>query len=401
MLPDAKSFPQKRKREFDADCAKVQSDKVFRTPFFKMLSDRVNGKPLADIVFIEIFSGTGGLCAEVRKWGLANSIGIDADISKQTKSPVIRIDLTDSNGVSLLWRMLSQSNVAMVHLGPPCGTSSRARDIRPGPQPLRFSRFPEGLPHSLRRVQAANLLYRLSSEVFCYCKEHGILCTVENPERSYMWETKYFASLSKYHLKYQAILHHCMFGSTRKKSTRLLATYPQVSKLAVKCNGQHEHAKWGRVRNKWATAEEVEYPTGLCQAWSNVMVQILCEYGAVKSASQLSDIVEFTTRQSRAEVGKQPRGNRIPPFVREYKQLITLIGPLSALPTSKKLECSWNIPNSVLSEPNIAFLPSTPKSSALMFEGKQVRVLRCVLVCLGSPWTSLIKLMEWDTQNFS
>ena len=118
--------------------------------------------------------------------GLQTSVGVDAHISKQTKSPVIRIDLTDSNGVSLLWRMLSQRNVALVHLGPPCGTSSRARDIRPGPQPLRSSKFPEGLPHlrgvSLRRVQAANLLYRLSSEVFCYCKEHGILCTVEKTQ---------------------------------------------------------------------------------------------------------------------------------------------------------------------------------------------------------------------------
>ena len=63
MLPDAKSLSKKRKREFDTDCAKVQSDKVFRTPFFNKLSD--SGKPLADLVFIEIFSGTGGLCAEV------------------------------------------------------------------------------------------------------------------------------------------------------------------------------------------------------------------------------------------------------------------------------------------------------------------------------------------------
>ena len=115
VLPDAKSFPKKRKREFDADCTKVQSDKVFRTPFFKKLSDRVNGKPLTDLVFIEIFSGTGGLCAEVRKWGLANSVGVDAHISKQTKSPVIRIDLTDSNGVSLLWRTIPAKRC----IGPP------------------------------------------------------------------------------------------------------------------------------------------------------------------------------------------------------------------------------------------------------------------------------------------
>ena len=183
----------------------------------------------------------------------------------------------------------------------------------------------------------------------------------------------------------------------QEKSTRLLATYPQVSKLAVKCNGQHEHAKWGRVRNKWATAEEVEYPTGLCQAWSNVMVQILCEHGAVKSALQLSDIGEFTTRQSRAEVGKQPRGNRIPPFVREYKQLIKLTGPLSALPTSKSLTAlGIYLILSVLNPTLLLFL-SIPKSSALIFEGTQARVLRCVLVCIGNPWSSLIKRMEYSS----
>ena len=125
----------------------MQSEQVFRTPFFSKLSNRVCGKQLTDLIFIEVFSGTGGLCAEVRKLGLANSIGVDAHNSKQTKSPVIRIDLTNHDGVSLLWRMLSQPNVVGVHLGPPCGTSSRARDIRPGPQAPESSRFPEGLPH--------------------------------------------------------------------------------------------------------------------------------------------------------------------------------------------------------------------------------------------------------------
>ena len=65
-LLDAKNLPQKRKREFDADCAKVQSDKVFRTPFFKKLSDRVNGKPLSlrfsvELVDSALKSASGGL----------------------------------------------------------------------------------------------------------------------------------------------------------------------------------------------------------------------------------------------------------------------------------------------------------------------------------------------------
>ena len=122
--------------------------------FFRQLSQRVADKPLNQLVFIEIFSGTGGLCAEVRRLGLHSSVGIDAHISKQVKSPVLRIDLTSEHGQSLHWRMLEQHNVVAVHLGPPCGTSSRARDIRrksgPDPQPLRSEQHPDGLPHLVR-----------------------------------------------------------------------------------------------------------------------------------------------------------------------------------------------------------------------------------------------------------
>ena len=133
--------------------------------FFRQLSQRVADKPLNQLVFIEIFSGTGGLCAEIRRLGLHSSVGIDAHISKQVKSPVLRIDLTCEHGQSLLWRMLEQHNVVAVHLGPPCGTSSRARDIRrksgPDPQPLRSEQHPNGLPHlvgkDLLRVTLANL----------------------------------------------------------------------------------------------------------------------------------------------------------------------------------------------------------------------------------------------------
>ncbi len=90
--------------------------------FFRQLSQRAADKPLNQLVFIELFSGAGGLCAEVRRLGLNSSVGVDAHISKQVKSPVLRIDLTSEHGLSLVWRMLEQHNVVAVHLGPPCGT---------------------------------------------------------------------------------------------------------------------------------------------------------------------------------------------------------------------------------------------------------------------------------------
>ena len=54
-----------------------------------------------------------------------------------------------------------------VHMGPPCGTASRAREIRAsrsshGPPPLRSTQFPEGLPRltgpNKTRVDQANRL---------------------------------------------------------------------------------------------------------------------------------------------------------------------------------------------------------------------------------------------------
>jgi hypothetical protein len=70
-------------------------------------------------------------------------------VTKQVRAPVVRLDLTTPTGVELLWKILQHKHVAVVHLGPPFGTSSRARHIRRahGPDPnhcdlLRSSTLP-------------------------------------------------------------------------------------------------------------------------------------------------------------------------------------------------------------------------------------------------------------------
>ena len=59
--------------------------------------------------FIEIFSGTAGLCAEVRRHGLLSSVGVDSHVAKRTKSPVLRIHLGEDRGEELLWRILRKT----------------------------------------------------------------------------------------------------------------------------------------------------------------------------------------------------------------------------------------------------------------------------------------------------
>ena len=83
--------------------------------FAAKFADRVHNNSLSDLIFVEIFSGTAGLTAAVRKLGFAHSLGIDAHVNKQVKSPVLRIDLSSSHGQALLWRILRQPRVFAVH----------------------------------------------------------------------------------------------------------------------------------------------------------------------------------------------------------------------------------------------------------------------------------------------
>ena len=50
-------------------------------------------KSISNLLFIEVFSGTAGLTAEVRRLGCQHSTGVDAHVTKQVKAPVLRLDL--------------------------------------------------------------------------------------------------------------------------------------------------------------------------------------------------------------------------------------------------------------------------------------------------------------------
>ena len=335
--------------------------------FTDRVRNRVAGKKLEDLIFVELFSGTGGLCAEVRRLGLSNSVGVDAHISKHTKCPVLRIDMTTEYGMELVWRILGQDNCIAVHMGPPCGTSSRARNIRRkegrDPKPLRSDQWPNGLPFlqgsDKKRVGLANELYMQCAKISEHCTKVGILCTIENPGNSYFWSTTYMTELA---VGYNDVfLHHCMFGSERKKLTRLRANFEQLSIIGVSCNNQHTHAKWGLVKSKWATSLEVEYPHAWCKAWARVFVDTILAFGAVSPPLQLSDLPEHSLRQSQQPATqKQPRGKRLPPLLREFKQVCVLTGPFSDMwqPTTSS---DWQIPATVQCKPLLSVIPAGSK----------------------------------------
>ena len=163
------------KRKFSESACSSVGQLGSQSTFEAKFVQRVKGHKLSSLVFIEIFSGTAGLCAEVRRHGLLSSVGVDAHVAKRTKSPVLRIHLGEKHGEELLWRILRQDNIAGIHLGPPCGTSSRAREIRrsygPDPRPLRTDAQPDGLRNLRGKDRQRKLLVQFDGQSFQVCNQ--------------------------------------------------------------------------------------------------------------------------------------------------------------------------------------------------------------------------------------
>ena len=170
---------------------------------------------LRNATTLEVFSGSGNLSRELARSGFKT---IAIDYAENREKPVVKtrwLDLVRQEDRDRFWSILKCEDVVFVHLAPPCGTSTRARDIRRkkkdgtpadiDPQPLRSEEFPLGLPNlpvrDLERVQKANNMYEFAAGVSVYCELHGIAWMVENPDSSYMWLAPCFKEAIKTMLK--------------------------------------------------------------------------------------------------------------------------------------------------------------------------------------------------------
>ena len=133
-----------------------------------------NEQDFENLICIEIFSGSGRLTAAIRKLGM-RAVAVDRS-AQRTKGPVTILDLTKPDDLRYLLNFIEseKDNIMLVHLAPPCGTASAARNRRHKrleeagfdlPVPLRSKEFPMGLPTlrglDLTKVSLANDLYGL------------------------------------------------------------------------------------------------------------------------------------------------------------------------------------------------------------------------------------------------
>ena len=168
------------------------------------------------LFLLDLFCGTAGVAAAFKAIG-GDALGIDHMVDKRrVKGPVAKVDLAHHDGQSTVLCWIQDGKVDAVMLAPPCGTSSRAREIplpRKGmqPVPLRSDRWPNGLPHlqgvAKLKVITANKLYKFSMKVIKLCVQRGIPVICENPKRSLMWLTEPFSERPEQ--KEHSFSHEC------------------------------------------------------------------------------------------------------------------------------------------------------------------------------------------------
>ena len=259
----------------DADLDKSQPTEALATSFAPVNFSEVS------YFGIEICSGTGGLTAQLRLHGLPGSFGVDHIVKAGCKAPICKLNLEKEDNIALVLEWVRHHKCKYVHLGVPCGTASRAREIPlpGGPYPLRSPEHPDGLPNlsqrDQERVHKANLVYAAACRIILACHASGTAWTLENPTNSLFWLTSFWRCVMKQTDPWYATFHSCMYGGARAKSTTLAGSMAKLTTLSVDCDKQHKHLPWGKTSTGFATAEETEYPLGLCLALAQVVQEEL------------------------------------------------------------------------------------------------------------------------------
>ena len=242
---------------------------------------------------IELFCGTAGVSAQFKIAG-GKSMGIDHHVKRhKLKAAAVQMDLKQPWVQEMLFNEVASGRVDAIHMAPPCGTSSAARNMpikrklrqkgAPQPRPLRSHKFPDGLPNlkglNHAKVQSANQLYDFCARLCKACEEHGVLFVVENPENSMMWSTSFFKTLVEKFCF--SVADNCEYGSEYKKATGFLSNF-RPQRLQTRCSGKHVHKKWtiDKAANgvwQFSTSKEAEYPTSLAKAIALSFIDRLAE----------------------------------------------------------------------------------------------------------------------------
>ena len=281
--------------------------------------------------FLELCAGSAILSYTAEQAGFL-PIPMDYDRNKfNPKVPVIKLNLANQDTVRICKDLISMGNVRVVTAAVPCGTASRAREISipRGPKPLRSEQFPYGLPSlsgtDLVRVNTANAIYFNAIDILKFAHAQECICILENPDRSYLFcleETNHLLEIGFFDVRFQ----HCRWTPSkpmRAKWTRLRVNHDCLRVLDGPCSQQHEHLGWGRKDDgTFYSAGEAAYPAEMCEAIVSSIKSELVRQGFNISGTEPRTLLEVPAHKRRRLAGKQPRGNKLPGLISEFKEVI-------------------------------------------------------------------------------
>ena len=280
----------------------------------------------ASPVFVEVFAGSAGLTCTARQAGI-KAIAVDwAGNKHEAKAASVNVDLSSSSGEATFFQMLEEKRPKAIHIAPPCGTASLARERPlpssllqqgvPQPMPLRSPEHVWGLPtlQGLDRikVEAANKLYRFAARLMFWCLQAVCILSIENPLNSYFWSCLVDAvrelgshACSLYNTLEHVVFSTCLHGGAREKYTKWLSTPGVFTSLAGNCPGEsssHRHLPYGvrKHNGRWSfdTAAEGAYPAVLCAKAIQCIAAAL-GFRSRPPAPRVSDPIGQTRRSRR------------------------------------------------------------------------------------------------------
>jgi hypothetical protein len=180
--------------------------------------------------------------------------------------------------------------------------SSEQTSTLMGCQPWKGLCFPES--------PRANRLYQTT--LIELCMQLGVYFAVENPGKSFMWQTTPSVALQQRHCLQEVCFHHCQYGSSRRKLTKILHNMIAFSQLEPFCDNNHKHEPWGQSPDgHWRTSAETAYPWLSQPSWSHSLTKIVC-------SPPMFALQETTLQTMRATTDIEPRRG-LPPMVSEFE----------------------------------------------------------------------------------
>jgi hypothetical protein len=156
------------------------------------------------------------------------------------------------------------------------------------------------------------------------------MVSCENPRGSYLWQIAPFDRLCTDTRICVSGFQNCMHGGERDKWSRFISNNHGFSRLALECDGGHEHKPWGFVDpalsssdTPWvfATSQEAQYPKLLCERIADLVCEVATARGVKFTPKGLASLeaMPHDAKRMRVAANRQPRGQIILPLISEFK----------------------------------------------------------------------------------